>query len=97
MKKAFIIGFLIGAIVIPLVVALGLIVPFFEYLRVLAIFGIWAVQPFLELETAGAMGGTVHVPALAWIVYLGVNGLVYGFIGIGIAAIVRKRKSVNIG
>ena len=110
MKKGFIVGFLIGALVLPGLTVLGLGMPYFEYVKPLTYPGLWASRPFqkttIDMQEVGNIETgewqtvpveAVHITPLAWIVYLGVNGLVYGFIGMGIAAIVRKRKSVNTG
>lgn len=90
MKKGFIVGFIVGAIVLPIVVVLGLAVPFFEYLKPLASLGLWASRPFME-----TVGDTTRVPAIAWIVYLLVNGIVCGLIGLLGARIFRRKSVAN--
>jgi len=71
-----IVGFLFGVVVLPFVVVLGLSIPYLEYLKVLLSPGILATYPFIVSvdET------TSYVPAVGWVAFSLVNGLLYALI-----------------
>ena len=104
--KLPLIGFVIGAFVIPAIVVLGLVIPYVELLKPLAAPGRLAAEPFIESREILQEVGDVETGELrqvstteqritpfGWIAYFGVNGLCYAGIFWLAGLIAHHRKS----
>jgi hypothetical protein len=91
--KPFLWGFLFGGVVLPLIVTLGLIIPYVEYLKPLIAPGIAASRPFQQMVQEGDLV-TVHTTPLFWIAFVGVNGIIYGLLGVFIARLKKSNTRV---
>jgi hypothetical protein len=81
-NRALIYGFLFGAVMLPVISVIGLIIPYLEYVKPLLIVGKITSDPLITQISAN----TYEMPLLGWVVYLGVNGILYA----AIFALVRK-------
>ena len=94
-KIGLIIGFIFGAFIAPFLAALGLGSLFFEKLRLLLIGPMDFIGKLIpNVQTAPY---TYHVPAYAWILTLGFNGICYAILGGIIQSIMRLIKKNNHG
>jgi len=77
-KKAFIWGFIFGAIVAPALSLLGLIAPVFDRIRPMLIGSMDVVSRYFPDVQPGPF--SFAVSALKWILMLSVNGLIFSLI-----------------
>jgi len=80
-------GFLFGAVLLPFVAVLGLSIPYLEYLKVLLSPGILATYPFI----VNVNETTSYVPAVGWVAFTIINGLLYAFIFVAMAYILGSK------
>lgn len=88
-KKILIIGFIFGAVVLPFIYVLGLILPIPESFRFL-VPGFDVASKIVELEQIGP--DTYRVPAIQWILSELINGGLWVFIFWGISKLYKIKR-----